>query len=362
MSNKRLIILGIIAACMVTWAIVQAQFSNRIRNSLETSAQLIQGLDPSNIDTISLGTGDKEVTLKRSSNRFVVANKDNYPAESAVINDLISSFMDIKVEELFTENPSNHKDLGVTEEDAFSIIKFFKQNSELLVGIIVGKGKDQGRGTFVRMIPGNKVYVTLDRPWIKDNVLNYVNRNIVTVNRKDIDSVTVNSSNETYKLKSDDAGETIILENLPSGKRLKGHDSKNVFTVLDNLRFEDVMKNYAAELELTFNKKYVCRLKDSTVYTIKIAQKDDKTYITCDSEFTDKTPVTKEQGVVESEEELKKKEAKLLAQEKAQKMSTRHKNWIYEIAENDAKNLTKQLSELIEEDKDKDKVEAESND
>ena len=63
------------------------------------------------------------------------------------------------------------------------------------------------------------------------------------------------------------------------------------------------------------------------------------------------TPVTKEKGVVESEEELKKKEAKLLAKEKTQKMSVRHKDWIYEIAENDAKNLTKQLSELIEEEK-----------
>jgi hypothetical protein len=30
-------------------------------------------------------------------------------------------------------------------------------------------------------------------------------------------------------------------------------------------------------------------------------------------------------------------------------MSARHKNWIYEIAEYDAKRLTKQLSELMEE-------------
>jgi hypothetical protein len=32
-------------------------------------------------------------------------------------------------------------------------------------------------------------------------------------------------------------------------------------------------------------------------------------------------------------------------------MSARHKNWIYEIAEYDAKRLTKQLSELMEEEK-----------
>ena len=349
MSNKKLIILGIITICMVAWAIVQANLSNRTRSTIETPAYLIQGLDPSNINTISLGTGDKEVALKRSGNHFVVVNKDNYPAESADINNLISTCMDIKVEELFTDNPSNHEDLGVTEDKASSVIKFFKQDSELLIGILLGKVKEQGRGTFVRVIPGNKVYVTLDRPWIKDQVMNYVNRDIVTVDRKDIESVTVSLSNETYKLRTEDGGEGVRLDNLPTDKKLKTNDAKNVFTALNNLRFEDVMRNPAAEAGLVFNKKYICSLKDSTVYTINIAQKDDKTYITCHTEFTDKTPVTKEKGVVESEEELKKKEAKLLAQEKAQNMSARHKNWIYEIAEHDAKNLTKQLSELFEE-------------
>ncbi|KHE94102.1 MAG: hypothetical protein SCABRO_00122 [Candidatus Scalindua brodae] len=334
---------------MVAWAIVQATFSNRTRSSIETSAYLVQGLDPSNINSISLGTGDKEVTLKRAGNRFVVVNKDNYPAESAEVNNLISTCMDIKVEELFTDNPSNHEDLGVTEDKAGSVIKFFKQNSELLVGVIIGKGKGQGSGTFVRLIPGNKVYVTLDRPWIKDQVMNYVNNNVVTVDRQNIESVTVTSSNETYTLKSENDGKGVILENLPPGKKLKANDSKNVFAALNNLKFEDVKKSSAAEAELVFDKKYICNLKDSTVYTIKIAQKDDKAYITCHTDYTDKTPVTKEQGIIETEEELKKKEAKLLAQEKVQKTSARHKNRIYEIAENDAKNLTKQLSELFEE-------------
>jgi hypothetical protein len=353
MSNKKLIILGIIAACMVTWAIVQAHFSNRIRSALETSAHLIQGLNPSNIDSISLGTGDKEITLKRNGKNFVVANKDNYPAVTGEINSLIASCMDIRVEELFTDNPSNHKDLGVTEEEADKVIKFFKPNSELLVGILLGKVKDQGRGTFVRVIPGNKVYVTLDRPWIKDQAMDYINRNIVTVDRKDIESVSVSLSNETYKLKSADDGEGIILDNLPSGKELKVNDAKDVFTALNNLSFENVMKASATDMGLVFNKEYICSLKDSTVYSIKIAQKDSKTYITCHTEFTDKTPVTKEKGVVDTEEDLKKKESKLLAQEKTQKMSVRHKNWIYEVAEYDAKILTKQLSELFEDEKKK---------
>ncbi len=349
MSNKKLIILGIITGCMIAWAIVQAYIANKPRAEAEKSAFLIQGLDPANIDSIVLGTGENEVTLKRNGGRFVVTNKDNYPAESTEINNLIASCLDIKVDELFTDNPSNHKDLGVTEEDARYVVKFLKSDSELLVGVIIGKDKEQGHGTFVRMIPGNKVYVTLERPWIKDEALNYIDRELVSVDRKNIESVTVSSSDEAYTLKANDDGENIILVNHPTGKKLKDGDCKAVFTALNNLRFEDVMKAPATDKELTFNKQFACRLKDSTVYTMKIAQKGDKTFITCQTEFTDKTPVTKEEGIVESEGELKKKETKLLARDKAEEFSSRHNNWVYEISESDAGNLLKKLSELFEE-------------
>ena len=83
--------------------------------------------------------------MKRNGSHFVVTNKDNYPAESADdINNLIASCLDIKVDELFTDNPSNHKDLGVMEEDAKYVVKFLKQGSELMVGVIIGKGKERG--------------------------------------------------------------------------------------------------------------------------------------------------------------------------------------------------------------------------
>src|SRR4030043_128909 len=99
----------------------------------------------------------------------------------------------------------------------------------------------------------------------------------------------------------------------------------------------------------------MCRLKDSTVYALRIAQKDGKTYVSCVAEFTDKTPVEKapvdQGGKVESEEELKKKEAKLLARDNATKFTTKHQGWVYEIAEWKAKNLMKELADLIGDEK-----------
>jgi hypothetical protein len=71
--------------------------------------------------------------------------------------------------------------------------------------------------------------------------------------------------------------------------------------------------------------------------------------VVCKADFTGERPSKVSKG--ESEEELKKKEALLLAYDKAEEFTARHKPWIYEIADWKAKNLTKALSDLLEDEK-----------
>ncbi len=356
MSDKKLTVLGIIAVLMVIWAVIQSRVSSRPKTDVDRPAYLIQGLDPADIDSIVVGTGEDAVTLKRQQGRFVVANKDSYPAKASEINNLITKSLEIQTSEFVTDNAANHEDLGLTEEEANTLVKFFKPDSSLLTGVVGGKSKELGQGTYVRLASSDTVYVTPSMPWLGGTAMSYIEQELVSVKREDIVSVTVSTENGKYILKTTDEGKSVILENVPAGKKYKSSDGDSVFTALTSLRFDDVKKSSG---DLTFDKEYICRLKNSTVYTLKIAQKDDKTYAVCQAEFTDKTPVmisTK----AEPEEELKKKEAKLLAQENAIKFTKRHQGWVYEIAEWKAKNLIKELSDLIEdEEKPKEEVEVE---
>ncbi|UCE99546.1 MAG: DUF4340 domain-containing protein [Planctomycetota bacterium] len=349
MGNKKLTILGIAAALMVIWAVVQSRISNKPPAKMDTPLFLIQGLDPGDIGSITIGTGENAVTLKRQAERFVVANKDNYPAVIGEINKLITSCLDIQTAGLYTDDPANHKDLGVAEENARNVVKFLRLDSSLITGVVIGNIKEEGRDTYVRLVSSDSVYVTSEAPWIKDRPIDYIDRKLISVDRLDIESVTVTFDDETYTLKA--KNHSVLMENIPEGKEQRDNDCQRVLTALTNLRFNDVMSTAkAADEDLDFNRQYVCRLKDSTVYTIKIAKKiakeDYKTYTMFDAEFTDKTPIKKEAGV-ESEEELKKKEAKLLARDKAKEFSAKHRGWVYEIVEYQAENLTKQLAELI---------------
>ncbi|MDT8301095.1 MAG: DUF4340 domain-containing protein [Sedimentisphaerales bacterium] len=344
MSNKNLTILGIVAVVMVIWAVAQSHVSNRSRTETDGPSYLIQGLDPADIDSIVLGGGEEPVTLKRQQGKFVVVDKDNYPAKASEINNLITKVLEIQTSQFVTDNAENHEDLGLTEENATASIKFYKSDSSLLTGVVSGKRKELGEGSYVRLASNDAAYVAPTMPYIADTAISYIDQELVSLKREDIMSVTVSSANGQYTLKTTEDGKDVILENVPAGKKFKSSDGDSVFTALTSLRFDDVMKNSGG---LTFDKEYVCTLKDSTVYALKIAQKEDKTYATLEAAYTDKTPITKDSNV-ESEEELKKKEAKLLAQENAIKFTTKHKGWVYEIAEWKAKNLIKELSELIE--------------
>jgi len=356
MSNKKLTILGIVAVLMVFWAVMQSRISNRTGIEPAGPTYLIQGLDPAVVNSIVIGTGEDAFTLKRQKGGFVVADKDNYPAKTGEINDLISKCLEIQTSEVVTDNPENHEDLEVTEEKARSVVKFMKAdpNSSLLTGVVIGKTKELGQGSYVRMLSrdtavSNKVYVTSNAPWFGGGAMNYVDQELIDTKREDIESVTVTSQDGPYTLRTKEDSQDIILDNIPAGKKLKSSDAQSVFTALTSLRFDDVKK---LSSEMAFERQYMCRLKDSTVYALRIAQQDDKTYISCVADFTDKTPVEKasidQGGEVESEEELKKKEAKLLARDNAVKFTTKHNGWVYEIAEWKAKNLTKELDDLLE--------------
>ncbi|MGB8227246.1 MAG: DUF4340 domain-containing protein, partial [Sedimentisphaerales bacterium] len=204
----------------------------------------------------------------------------------------------------------------------------------------------EGDMAYGRLVNDNKVYVIYNPPWVKSSPMEYIEQELISADKANIDSVTVTSPNETYTLTGEANGTEAILKELPAGKQQKKNECEAVLDVLTSLRIDDV--NAAGENpDLKFERKFECLLKDSTLYTIEIAQKDSKTFAKCSVEFTDKTAVKKEQGI-ESQEELKKKEAKLLAREKAGKFQETCEGWIYQIPDYKAKNMTRPIAELVE--------------
>ena len=349
MNTKKLAILAAVAVVMVIWAAAQSRQAHRPKPSSGVPTYLVQGLDPVAIGSITLGTGDKAVKLQRRGKGFEVTNKDNYPADMRQVNELVTNCMDIQTTQVASSNPANHADLGVTEDKAKTVVKFFKfvdANEVLLTGVLVGNSKEGGQGTYVRLVNRNEVYVAPSTPWFRDGALDYVDQDLLSVKTEDLESVTVISPKGRYVLRKKEGTESFEMTNLPEGKKLKESDARTVATAVSSLRFDDVKKG--PDTALDFNRQYVAKVKDSIVYTLRIAQKDGKTYVTCHAEFTDPNKVLMDPKKVDSPEELKKKEARLLAEEKALKFAARHTGWVYEIPSWKAGYLTKDVNDLVE--------------
>ncbi len=343
MSNRNLFILTVIAVAMLAWAIVVSNLSDQRSTRPSTPTYLIQGLDPSLIAKIDISEGDKHVTLQRNSDQFVIPDKDDYPASIKEINGLINTIMDIKTDSLQTDNPSNHVELEVTPETASKTIEFRDAQGKTLAGLIIGKTTEEPRKTYIRAEGSDAVYSSTNVPYIRTGATDYINKKLCEVPREKIQKVSVSGPDTNYTLVRD--GDNVKLDPLPDGKQAKKFEPKRVLETLAALDCADVKKDVPG---LELNYKYICMLNDSTIYTLKLGKKDDKTYATLSCQFTNQTQVTINPNQQDSEEELKKKEAILTARDNAETFDQLHKGWVYEIASWQASNLIKPLTDLIE--------------
>jgi len=344
MSNQKLGILAVVAVVLVIFAAMQSRQSTPSESNKDVITYLIQGLEPANVYSVKVKTGDSEVTLIREGNGFLVHDLSDYPADVKRVNELFTDCLDIKTQELYSSNAANHGDLEVSEDQAKHIIKFYDANDTLMTGVVVGKERDEGKGQYVRLADTNDVYVTDWLPYFSARPIEYTNQELAAVKKEDVESIQLTSPAGSFELTSDDDGQ-VQLGNLPAGKKLKTSDAKNVFNVLSSLRFDNVLKK--APEGVSFDNTFVCKLKSGIVYGFSLGKKDDKTYLTCQADYVGGN-VMLDPKKKDSEEELKAKEAKLLAQENATKFTESHKGWVYEIPSWKSRNMLKSKDELLE--------------
>jgi hypothetical protein len=350
MSDRKLAVLGILAVLAVCWAVLQNRMSQTVKTPDFGSAPLIAGLDLKVVDGLQITSegGSQTTTLKRSDQGFTVVDKDNYPADISKINTMINHCLDIRTNEKITDDPQNHADLKVTPETGQYVIRFLDREGQEIVGIAISP-TDEKSTAFARLLSADDVYSVQSPPWLNTRPLDYIDTELFQIQQDQIQRIAVNLAGEdAYVLSSPSESDQVILENMPVGKQYKSTLYKTVFGALSSVRFEDVMEAGKAAEDVSFEDTYNCRLYDKTVYKLQLAKKDEKTYVKVSADYLDKSPVEKTVGQVETEEELKAKEAKLLAIDAVKAFNQKHEGWIYQIPSYKAGDLTKPLSELLE--------------
>jgi hypothetical protein len=333
-----------VAAGMIVWAIVQSNIAHRpVGVGAVAGANLLQGFDPAAIGSIVLKAGGRTVTLLRKDGGFVVVEKSNYPAKTKQINYLISSCLDIQTAELITSDRANFAELGLSDDKPEKAIQFFRPDKSMITGILVGKTAKDMSGTYVRLVSSDKAYLSTNLSLLHTETMDYIERLLISVNRDDIKKVSVTARDGSYVI-TNEPGRGIVLSDLPAGKQGKSNEVTQVFGAFTNMMINDVAKDSG---NVKTDRTVTCELKDSTVYTVHLTSKGNKTQARYSAEFMDQSAVMKRAGV-ESQEELKAKEAKLLARDRAGEFAKRTRGWVYELDDRIAVILATKLADMIE--------------
>ena len=344
MSHKKLAILAAVAVAMVFWAITLSHQSKRTPSTLPEN--LLQGLDPTDIYTIEIGVGDDAIRLTRQEKLFVVANKENYPAAVKQINELLTQCLDLKPSELISKSASNHEDLEVTEDTAQHVVRFLDPEDKVITGIIIGKTREGGNGQYIRQVDKDEVYLATDVPYFRTNDTDYLDQALLSAEEADIQSISLTGPKGNCELVKQEGDTQYKFVNMPDGKQLVSSVATSLFGALSSLQFDDVSKQ--APADVTFDSGLVCKLNSQEVYAFKLGQKGEDTYVTCQGDYLGEKSIQLNTSQKDSKEELEKKEAVLLAQEKVQRFNIKNKGWTYKIPKWKADTLLKTPEDLLE--------------
>ena len=350
MTNRQLAILAAAAAVLVLVTVVLHVGTGGPSSEFVSGAMLIQGLDPESVQKIVVKSEKSTVTLVRSKDgSFVVGERDNYPASTKAINELIYKSLEIRCKDKVTDSDANHKELGVAEgaEGAVSVT-FIGAGDKPLIGYVKGKNADLG-GVYVRLAGENTVCTTDGPLWLNEQPADYIGKSLLAIKEQDVRRVEVKVGKDAYAIgradKDKDKGDgKPALENIPKGKRAKASEVADVFGALANLEMSDVAA--ADKTKLAWDAAYTCRLKSGLSYTVQLAKDGEKLHAKLSAKGPEGQRI--EVGRTESTEELKKKEVLLLAMETPGKFNPKHAPWVYELASWKAGKMRRPLAELIE--------------
>jgi hypothetical protein len=351
MSDKKLVVLGIITLAVVVLAILQSRYSRTYTPPQITLAPLIEGLDIDQVQAIEIKAKDAQpIRLRRKDTSFVVATKEDYPANLKKINSLISDCLDIRItsDALITANPENHAHLRLTPDTARYEITFLDGQDKALVGLLIAEAdrEDNTSSAAVRLAASNQAWRLTETPYISTRPMDYIDAQILQIDRQKIVRVTVTDPNQTsYTLTPVPDSTDVKLAELPPQKQVRQSNARSTFNSLTSLRMEDVLTAASAP-PLEFNQSYVCELDDHLVYTLRMARSGQKNYIRLSARYTGPEPQVQQQ--VESEELLRQREALFVARDTAETFTAKHSGWIYIIPSYKSEEMTRSLADLIE--------------
>lgn len=328
MSDKQLAALGVAALIMVLLTVIITREAPVITDdAFKRGSYLVQGLDPQRVDGIYLERAGESLRLARSGERFVIRDKNDYPAVTKRVNDLFMTVAGIRCDELVTADSGNHATLGVDGGERSTIIRFLDEDGKPKLGVIIGAAKEENRSirSYVRLEGDDRVYLSERTiPFVNVDYGGYVRERFFGEVENLITGLRIVNRRGSIAIQKKDGGFTV--------EGVSDVDENAAGALLNRvvtMRLTDIAGKGDVD-DVTFETELTLVRRDKIIHRIKLGSRDGACFAKLEAiaDFPGGEIVISPD---ESDESLREKEALLIAAEAVDAFNEQHQGWIYEV-------------------------------
>jgi len=328
--------LTLVAAGLFLLSVFVYTQSLRQADRFQRGQLFLPNLNPDEVAGIVVGKGGDTVTLHRQGDRFLVVEKNDYPASNSAVNRLLRSLLEIGLERKVGSGEEIERELGIEPPTDETIeVTLAGDGGDEMVRFRVGKSSEDGPGNFVERLDDDSdtVYLTSAGVFPATGVDSYLDKQIIDHDRSEVTRVR----GTDFTLTRSAEGGDLVLDEMPAGKSLDPSAVSRLESILSGLRFDDVFVADAPEVAgLVFDNSLEVALEDGSGYVLESATRDGKHYLRIRGR-SDVQQVAI--SVDESEEDLKQKAEMLTRADEIDAFNSFHGSWIYQISDFTAEKL-----------------------
>ena len=292
------------------------------------------------IATINIQQKNEKSTVKLIEERWVLAEKDNYPADFSKIKKLLLELNNLKTFEAKTSKPESYGRLGVQkfgepgEVDSVLIELFDKANNKI-ESVLIGKTKPAtirgGKSSiYVRKTNEAKSWLVSGSLELPNSQGDWLDKSIIDINADKIKSIEIRHSDKSRisLAKETEKDTNFKVLNLPKGASLKSESAtSDISRGLQKLVFTDVLPRQSFILPKESAVQVDFQQFDGLTIKVKLVEKEDKHFILLDTHAMVDDSKVKEQAV---------------------ELGSHFAQWAFEIAEFKAEPFKQKMKDLIE--------------
>lgn len=220
------------------------------------------------INRVSIGGSDEAaITIVSKDGQWVVAERNDFPANAATLRDLLLSLVDARAIEQKTADPSRYAQLGVDEGLDASGRTISIAGNGFEYAIIIGN-EAHSSYRYARVVGDPQSWLINANPDIPDSAGDWLDDAVIDIAATDVRAVTIRHSDgeELRIFKESEEESDFQVDNIPEGRELSYATVANgIGGVLDGLTLDDVKSSSAFSGEATASTRFELFAGDEVV-------------------------------------------------------------------------------------------------